>query len=171
MNVRCAERRKPHHNGVTTMKMVPSSTTSLTTSSPLFPSLGTSHYEQHLASRSSLARHPPGAGGDSRDPPPRDENCEEHRKHEDVRVVMRTASNHKLLWTSSPSFSSLGDGISDSASRLRHPTPSPSAHILWYVSPRRPPRQSNRSNRLFRSPTHPVATSTKRYRDVHRAVN
>ena len=61
------------------------------------------------------------------------------------------------------------------ASRRRHPhprpAPSPSAHILWYVSPRRPPRQSNRSNRLFRSPTHPVATSTKRYRDVHRAVN
>jgi hypothetical protein len=30
--------------------------------------------ENHLASRSSLARHPLGAGGDSRDPPPRDEN-------------------------------------------------------------------------------------------------
>ena len=29
----------------------------------------------HLASRSSLARYPPGAGDDSRDPPPRDENC------------------------------------------------------------------------------------------------
>ena len=29
----------------------------------------------HLASRSSLARYPPGAGGDSRDPPPRDENA------------------------------------------------------------------------------------------------
>jgi len=48
-------------------------------------------------------------------------------KEEDVRVVMRTASNHKLLWTSSPSFSSLGGGKSDLtiASRLRHPTPSP----------------------------------------------
>lgn len=31
--------------------------------------------ELHLASRSSLARHPLGAGGDSRDPPPRDENA------------------------------------------------------------------------------------------------
>lgn len=30
--------------------------------------------ELHLASRSSLARHPLGAGGDSRDPPPRDES-------------------------------------------------------------------------------------------------
>ena len=30
----------------------------------------------YLASRSSLARHPPGAGDDSRDPPPRDENCQ-----------------------------------------------------------------------------------------------
>ena len=99
------------------------------------------------------------------------------KSEQDVRVVMRTASNHKLLWTSSTSFSSLGDGreywYSYKSPPPSHPRPafSPSAHILWYVSPRRPPRQSNRSNRLFRSPTHPVATSTKRYRDVHRAVN
>jgi hypothetical protein len=49
------------------------------------------------------------------------------QSEQDVRVVMRTASNHKLLWTSSPSFSSLGGGKSDLtiASRLRHPIPAP----------------------------------------------
>ena len=45
--------------------------------------------ELHLASRSSLARHPLGAGGDSRDPPPRDESVYSEEEDEDVRVVMR----------------------------------------------------------------------------------
>lgn len=55
------------------------------------------------------------------------------------------------------------------------PVPGPgSSQIVfarWYVLTRRPPRQSNAANRLFRSATHPVATSTKRYIDVHNAVN
>ena len=70
-----------------------------------------------------------------------------------------------------------------SAARLRpfSPFPAPvpvpvpgSSQIVfarWYVLTRRPPRQSNAANRLFRSATHPVATSTKRYIDVHNAVN
>ena len=79
-------------------------------------------------------------------------------------------------------FSSLGGGC---ARRLRgsvpfppSPAPAPvplkSSQIVlarWYVLTRRPPRQSNAANRLLRSATHPVATSTKRYIDVHNAVN
>ena len=79
-------------------------------------------------------------------------------------------------------FSSLGSGcarwLRGSVPFPTSPAPAPvplkSSQIVlarWYVLTRRPPRQSNAANRLLRSATHPVATSTKRYIDVHNAVN
>ena len=118
------------------------------------------------------ARRSLGPGGDRRVPQPRDER------------LMNLA--HRCSCFAGDicgrCFSSLGGGC---ARRLRGsipfpPSPTPSAVPLkssqivlarWYVLTRRPPRQSNAANRLLRSATHPVATSTKRYIDVHNAVN
>ena len=143
------------------------------TSSPRFPSLGASLLgEIDFTSRPDRvpARRSLGPGGDRRVPQPRDE------MHERLfqMFVLRWKHLLKLVFVTRR-------WLRPSPPRLRpfSPFPGPvpfpgSSQIVlarWYVLTRRPPRQSNAANRLFRSATHPVATSTKRYIDVHNAVN
>lgn len=140
------------------------------TSSPRFPSLGASA-SGPITSRPDRvpARRSLGPGGDRRIPQPSDEticgSCSS-----DVRASLETSVEDGFVtrrW------------LRPSPPRLRpfppvpFPGPGSSQIVLarWYVLTRRPPRQSNAANRLFRSATHPVATSTKRYIDVHNAVN
>ena len=116
------------------------------------------------------ARRSLGPGGDRRVPQPRDE------MHERLfqMFVLRWKHLLKLDFVTRR-------WLRPSPPRLRPFSPFPfpvtvpgSSQIVfarWYVLTRRPPRQSNAANRLFRSATHPVATSTKRYIDVHNAVN
>lgn len=118
------------------------------------------------------ARRSLGPGGDRRFPQPRDEMLTAFFQM----FVLRWKHLLKLDFVTRR-------WLRPSPPRLRPfspvPVPGPapvpgSSQIVfarWYVLTRRPPRQSNAANRFFRSATHPVATSTKRYIDVHNAVN